>query len=414
MFDQLYVRPTALSRHLSAPLLKERTAYLEALAKGGWCRDVRRQQAATLLAIVDTLTLNDRVVRCVSVREIHQAAKRWAGRHVTNKQWTPGQCSQPLFISRAIRWLKFIGRLKQRSADTSRFDPLLAAFDDYMIRERGLSPGTQAPRRRFLASFLHHLNPNANSLAAVTAEAVEAAFSNFVHGYSRTSMRTVATWLRVFLHFAEANHWCREGLAAVIRGPRVYALATLPAGLSWDDVKRLLALTEGDGPQDIRDRAILMLLAIYGLRAGEVTRLRLNDIDWQAERLTICHSKSRKTRVFPLSQPVGDAILRYLTKVRPRSHYREVFLSVHAPIQPLRIIRHLVVRRLCRLNVVADHYGAHALRHACATHLLAQGLSLKQIGDHLGHACPDTTRIYAKVDLAGLRQVADLDLEGLL
>jgi integrase len=189
---------------------------------------------------------------------------------------------------------------------------------------------------------------------------------------------------------------------------------SVPTGPSWGDVRRLIALTEGDSPTNIRDRAIIMLLAIYGLRAGEVTRLRLEDFDWKGEVLSVSCSKTRRTRIFPLSRLVGDAVLRYITKVRPRTHYREVFLTRCAPVRPLPELWRIVALRLRRLGVTIPHHGPHALRHACATHLLDEGFSLKQIGDQLGHQDADSTRIYAKVDISGLRKVADVNLEGLL
>jgi site-specific recombinase XerD len=113
---------------------------------------------------------------------------------------------------------------------------------------------------------------------------------------------------------------------------------------------------------------------------------------------------------------LGEAILSYLKKVRPRTTRREVFLTVKAPFQALSSgsLYDLVSDRLRSLGVSLPHYGPHSLRHACATRLLAEGLSMKEIGDHLGHRKADTTRVYAKVDLAGLRQVADFDLGGLL
>ena len=198
--------------------------------------------------------------------------------------------------------------------------------------------------------------------------------------------------------------------------PRVFTHAGLPVGPSWDDVRRLLAAAERGRPVDIRDRAILMLLAVYGLRAGEVTALCLKDFDWEREILSVPHSKSQRPRTYPLCRPVGDAVLRYLREVRHRSDRREVFLTVVAPFRPLTTdgLAEIVRRRLHALGLTLPHYGPHVLRHACATHLLAQGLSLKEIGDHLGHRSPEATCIYAKVDLAALRTVADFSLEDLL
>jgi integrase len=169
-------------------------------------------------------------------------------------------------------------------------------------------------------------------------------------------------------------------------------------------------MTEGDQPHDIRARPILMLFAIYGLRAGEVNRLRLDDLDWEHELLSVVSSKIKRVRTYPLVRSVGDAILRYLQEVRPHSPHRELFLSLHAPFRPVHSTPWcLVARRLKSLGVSLPHYGPHALRHACAARLLAAGASLKEIGDQLGHVDPDTTRIYAKVDLVGLRQVADFE-----
>lgn len=219
---------------------------------------------------------------------------------------------------------------------------------------------------------------------------------------------------------SSATRRCAAGAARAWRrrskAPRLFALQSLPSGPSWDDVGRLLAMAEGDQATDIRDRAILMLLAIYALRAGEVNRLRLEDFDWEREVVSVSASKTRRMRTYPLTRPVGDAVLRYLKEVRPHSVHREVFLTLRAPIRPLRqALGSIVAKRLRALNLSLPHYGPHALRHACAAHLLACGLSLKEIGDHLGHAdYEQATRIYAKVDLAGLRQVAELDLGGLL
>jgi integrase len=133
--------------------------------------------------------------------------------------------------------------------------------------------------------------------------------------------------------------------------------------------------------------------------------------------LLIRPGKTRRARTYPLCPTVGNALLRYLREVRCRcrSDKRHLFLRLRAPFRPLSpiAVAGAVRRRFHLSGVESPHYGPHALRHACATHLLAQGLSLKEIGDHLGHQSPEATRVYAKVDLSALRVVADFDLEGL-
>lgn len=191
----------------------------------------------------------------------------------------------------------------------------------------------------------------------------------------------------------------------------------LPAGPAWDDVQRLCGNAEGDRPSDIRGRAILLLFSVYALRTSEVRRIRLEDLDWEKELIHISRTKQRPRRqTYPLTQPVGNAILRYLREVRPRCRYREVFLSLKAPLAPLgnSALWQTVSQRLRPLVPGIKHHGPHSLRHACATRLLAEGLSMKEIGDHLGHGNLSATSLYAKVDIAGLRKVADFSLEGLI
>ena len=286
---------------------------------------------------------------------------------------------------------------------------------------RGLSPTTTIEGRcSTLRRFLSHLNPANGSLQEITVAQIDDALAAQITSgrYCRVTVHDCAGSLRSFFLYAERRGWCRAGLAAAIKGPRVFGQETIPTGPSWDEVRQALAMTKGDRPVDIRDHALLMLLAVYGLRASEVVRLRLDDIDWERELFTVRLCKSGRPRIYPLARSVAAAILRYLKEVRPRAALREGFLArCHAPVRPLhRSTLYLIVSR--RLRVVSPslaRFGPHALRHGCATHLLREGLSLKEIGDHLGHCHPDTTRIYAKVDLAGLRQVADLELgKGLL
>ena len=178
----------------------------------------------------------------------------------------------------------------------------------------------------------------------------------------------------------------------------------------------MIATTEGHRPLDVRDRAILLLLAVYALRSGEVRALKLEDVDWQRNLLFIPRTKGRRVEPYPLSSTVGEAIVHYLQRVRPRSSYREIFLTFEAPIRPLSCaaVWRRVAKRARALDPPVVPHGAHALRHACATHLLEQGLSLKDIADHLGHRNLNSTTRYTSVNLAGLREVANLSLGGLL
>lgn len=177
----------------------------------------------------------------------------------------------------------------------------------------------------------------------------------------------------------------------------------------------MIASTIGDSARDIRDHAILILLATYGFRSSEVAGLRLEDVNWESEIVSITRPKQRRAQEYPLVSAAGEAILRYIHGARPCCAQREIFLTFKAPFRRLSqgAIYHLVSTRLTALRIHVARSGPHSLRHACAGHLVAEGFSLKEIGDHLGHRSASATRIYAKVDLAGLREVANFDQGGL-
>lgn len=399
MFDRLFKYRSAVMRHRNGPMLEERLAFLTYLADQDYSHSTLRKDAIRLLAVARMLRLTNGPRKVLTVAEV----KRWT---------TKRSGLYPI----AVRWLQFLGRLQQPIAPHTSWPKKIQAFAEYMEHEAGLSPGTIYSRCWWARRFFHRLHVKDGSLRKVTPHRIDMLFQKMLEpgGYSRKTIQYCATALRAFFRFAESRKWCRRGLAASIQSPRVFSQTSLPRGPSWDDVRRLLAMTEGDQPHNIRARPILMLLAVYGLRRGEVMRLRLEDFDWEHEVFRVVSSKTRRVRTYPLTHPVGDAILRYLQEVRPRSSHRELFLSLNAPFRPMQTLTYVVRHRLQALQVPLPHYGAHVLRHACAMRLLAAGLSLKEIGDQLGHTDPETTRIYAKVDLVGLRQVADLDLGGVV
>jgi site-specific recombinase XerD len=417
MFEDLVKRPYALARHRGSPLAEERHRYLVHCAELGMAHNTMHQIAIYLLTATKVLRLGDRPDDLISPAEIEAAAIHWVKRRSKPSQSKRKRRYGCSFITCATHWLKFLGRWQQPVTAPRPFADRVASFADYMRRERCLAPLTVSRRCRVAQELFDALCDAKHPFEQVTPLQVDAVVMQKLQKgqMARISVQAYASDLRVFFRYAEIKGWCRCGLAESIHGPRVFAQETLPAGPSWEDVRRLLATTEGDGLKAVRDRAILLLLSTYGCRAGEVVRLRLEDLDWQQERICFTRPKASRTQTYPLSQAVGEALIRYL-KVRPRSAYREVFLRLLAPIAPLNSdsLWNIVGRRLRPLGITLRHYGPHSLRHACATHLLEQGFSLKEIGDHLGHRRAETTRVYTKVDLTGLRRVADFDLEGLL
>lgn len=417
MFDKLFRSRAVVQRHLSSPLLQERLEYLQHCANQGYSLTTLRELAADLLLIENLLglaTSSD----SLDLAAVQAGVNRLIHRQPQHFNYKNGRRGHVRVLSRAVRWLRFLGRLRLPGGVPPAYRSLLEPFFDYLQVEKGLSEGTIQTRHWYVEDFLGWFFRDHNSLRQITITDIDEAMARKERddGYARLSVRAYASSLRSFLQYAESRGWCTRGLAALVALPRVYQHENLPVGPSWSDVQRLVATTEGSRPIDIRDRAILLLLTVYALRSGEVRALRLEDLDWKKGLLFVSRSKGRKREPYPLSPTVGQAIIRYLREARPRSSYREVFLTVEAPIQPLRrsSLWTIVAKRALSLDPPVERHGPHSLRHASATHLLAQGFSLKEIGDHLGHRLSKTTAVYAKVNLTGLREVANLSLGGLL
>ena len=415
MFDNLFTHPLIIARHRTAPHQKTRVSFLEYCAKQGYPHSSLKKIAWILLVFCQSINLSR--PGQITKQEIEYAIDhriRYARRP---KGATESRSSRLLFINISKKWLRFCGYLiKEEHATKTPFDNHIKKFIKYMRDERGLSNATITFNCEQLTNFLIFSGPKKVSLKDISIHDIDAYLMHQgSHGWRRTSLHTLAVALRAFFYYAETQNWVK-GIATAINPPHVYAQENLPLGPNWEEVKRLVKSFSGDKATDIRAKAIVLLLAVYGLRRGEVAGLRLEDVDWNGEILHVARPKQRCTQQYPLDQTVGDAILRYIKEVRPRCVHRQLFLTLDAPIRPLlpHPISHIVRSRLISLGIDSPRKGAHCLRHACAQHLLSAGFSLKQIGDQLGHRSSAATREYVKVDLDGLRQVAELNLGDLI
>jgi site-specific recombinase XerD len=306
---------------------------------------------------------------------------------------------------RLFTHLQRVGVWPSPHAEPETIPPLVKGFSAWMHQHRGVTESTLAHYVPLVKACLAALGDDP---AAYDAAGVRAFIFTRASRHSRSRAKSIVNAVRMFLRFLAVNGHCPTDLAAAVPGIAEWKLSSLPRYLSADAIERLVAACEPSTAGGSRDRAVLLLLARLGLRAGDVRDLRLADIDWSHGRLRLI-GKGRCETWLPLPQDVGDAVLHYLRRFRPAIDDDHVFLRIHAPLGPLPSsgpISKLVRRALHRAGIKAPSMGAHVLRHSAATTLLRQGASLEVIGAVLRHRCIESTAHYAKVDGALLREVA--------
>lgn len=401
MLETIYATPFAQKRHRAGPFLEERERYLKHCTEQGGMQRTQYQRAAQILWLAHRMQETDRQgIDVARLRQLIQAEP------------VPGTSLARRVEVYGRQWLRFLGwwRTPPKSVP---FEEDLEHFVRWMRDERGLASSTVRQWRETAATFLRWHAQSGRDLSQLHPEDIDAYFTTHGVGrWGRVSISYMASMLRSFLRHLASRGRCDPHLAASIFGPRRYALENVPPALSWDEVRQVITATDTEAPQDIRDRAILMLMAVYGLRRSEVADLRVDQIHWAAREIHIWRHKRNQAQVYPLVEAVAAALARYIDTVRPVAVHPEVFLRMHAPHAPMLppSFYWLVSARLRAIGLTGAKLGPHALRHACATRMLTEGLSLKEIGDHLGHRNPRSTLTYTKVDLDSLRDVGDYDL----
>jgi len=284
-------------------------------------------------------------------------------------------------------------------------DRLLREYAEYLVQERGLVMTTirgytDFARRFIAAQFDSEVLDWRALVAADVTRFVSREFGRSNVG----GCKPTVTRLRSLLRYLHVQGRLPHDLAACVPAVAGWRMASLPKGLEQEQIERMLASCDSRTLVGCRDRAVLCLLARLGLRAGEVAGLRLGDLDWRAAEVVV-RGKGRSESRLPLPPDVGKAVVAYLRR-RPLVDSRATFLCVRAPHRAVTryTISGLARRALRAVGVSAG--GAHVLRHTAATQMLRHGASLAEVGHVLRHRHVDTTAIYAKVDFAALRTLA--------
>lgn len=295
-------------------------------------------------------------------------------------------------------------------ADESPLGQLQQHYEQYLKAERGLAPATVTDYCGVLRWFLtDRFSDGPLDLRALDVSTITAFVIRHAHTMSPGHAKNMVTALRSICQFLLQRGAIARDLAAGVPRMPDWQLATIPKYLSPEDVERLLQTCDLQTAVGRRDHAILLLLARLGLRAGEIIALELDDIQWRAGEILVRGSKRLPLDRLPLLADVGDALATYIRRDRLAHRTRRVFLCMRAPRRGFShpsTVSTIVRRALERAGLSPALKGAHLLRHSLATRMLRHGASLPEIGHVLRHRAVQTTEIYAKVDLARLRALA--------
>ncbi|MCR4338522.1 MAG: site-specific integrase [Gemmatimonadaceae bacterium] len=394
-----------LSHPPDGPLAAEIKAFAEWAREQGYARYSRYRKV--LLASCFSRWLKKQAIRLRGISSEHTSRYlRSRARRVRRRK---GDAAALTAFLEFLRRRDILRAEQQPSHRVTAVERTTQAFAQYLQHARALAPATVVHYLPFIHRFLtDRFGHGPVRLSRLRARDVARFVQRQAPRVHVKEAKVLTTALRSFLHYARARGDTALDLAAAVPSVANWSMSSIPRAIPAESVRRLLASIDRRTTRGRRDYAILLLLARLGLRASEVALLELDDLDWSTGQITVRGKRGRITAL-PLPADAGAAIAAYLRHGRPRSTSRRVFLRAHAPNGAFAgpsAIACVVRYRLERAGLPAPTKGAHQFRHALATQMLHDGASLTEIGEILRHRSPETTMIYAKVDLDALRTLA--------
>ena len=395
--------PTASPRYLTLPIVGP---ILDDFA--GWLltqgyHHATRRKHITRMAGVDAYLQRHghNALKTLTLEEVH-ACWQWYNRHHVHAASTVRVFQQYLAAHGGLP--------APRPQPLSPSQAYLEQYTHYLQSVRGFAPLTIRQHRCTVIALLEHLatQHTAWRLTDLTTSTIEQFLTCVGQRLCRATLQHVVAHIRGFLRFLMLSGAIPSARVYHIDTPRVYRLEQLPRVLAWETVGQLLLSIDRTTAPGRRDYAMLRLIATYGLRNSDIVALTFEDIQWRRETLQLTQHKTGQPLVLPLTDAVGTALLEYLRHERPTSTCRQLFLRARAPIGPLArtAVTDVFQAWARRSGLAIPFQGAHCLRHSYALHLLRQGVSLKAIGDVLGHRTVESTCGYLRLSFQDLRDVA--------
>ena len=414
VFETLLTYPVALERHRTAPLYDERVAFLEKLRADGRGIGRLRTVASLQLQIIRLLRL--RQMRDIYLEELKSAARIWQLYSGPGRLGKPGRSATKSFMQVGREWLSFHGRLILPLPTRLPYERHLRTYCQYLSVQIGLAcrtTETHADRLKLFFQWLVRRGKQLRSLALVDVEEYLAHCAAL--GWKGSTIAGTTHVLKSFFRFSECRRWSPQKISWGIVGPRFTRLPTPHKGPAWPDVCTLLSSVGGTSRPQKRAKAMCLLLAKFGLRSSEVIGLQLSDLDFQQRVMTVRRAKNRRIQRLPMSSELVDAFRDYIS-VRPSCACKHVFVTQTSPFRQIgnTAMYSRISQKIKELGIESRTKGAHALRHAFAERLLAQGASTEEIGSFLGHRSSKFVGDYIPYSVESLREVAEFSISELL
>lgn len=291
---------------------------------------------------------------------------------------------------------------------------IISEYNNYLQQTVGVTKSTRYQYLRYVLHFLSEASKDVfgDKLGNLQPSELTQYVIKQREYHNAPVLKSMATTLRSFFRFLQMKGLCEARLVNAVLSIPAWKLSRIPSYLTKEQLDKFLASFDHKSPTGRHDYAIALCLARLGLRRKEVTQLTLDDIDWRSGILHITTSKSRRFSSLPLPEDVGKAIVDYLRNGRPSTEERHVFVChrhrIGAPLKSTAI-GIIIRRRFKRTSIKVPSRGTHILRHTVATHMVRQGVSIKEVADFLRHRSLDTTVIYTKINLPMLVEVALLE-----
>jgi integrase/recombinase XerD len=393
--------PRAYRRFLSLPLLGPiADGFDDWLAANGYTRDSRGYSIRMLKHV-------DADLRRRHVKEVGNLTHP-----ILHACWRTLIKTYPSFagtvrtLERYLVATSLIASVRPETA--SSVSILVEEYANYLHEVRGLASDTIAHRRHTAQWFLQHLDEEGITLKKIHRSHLDSYITTTGKRLCRTSLQHDISALRVFLRFLAMDGKAPAGLDSQIDTPRLYRLERLPRTLPWETVSALLRSIDRTSAMGLRDYAMFLLIATYGLRISEVVAITVDDIHWSQNRLQIHQSKTSSPLELPLTNEVSTALVKHLKRTPPPPPHRRIFLRMRAPIGVLKrtAVTDAFQTAVRKSGLSISFQGPHCIRHSLATHLLKNGTPLKTIGDILGHRSAASTSAYLRLATGDLREVS--------